>query len=87
MTKRHNLVLLMTFMNDTVNDKKRQNIVNDSFAHKPDGLLVCSSGIVKVLFRLLCTAWFYFYYFVLPDNITSFSLRQLGVSFIVLMVE
>ena len=27
-------------MNDIVNDKKGQNIVNDSFAHKPYGLLV-----------------------------------------------
>ena len=27
-------------MNDTVNDRKGHNIVNDSFAHEPDGLLV-----------------------------------------------
>ena len=27
-------------MNDVVNDKKGHNIVNDSFAHKSDGLLV-----------------------------------------------
>ena len=27
-------------MNDIVNDKKGHNIVNNSFAHKPDGLLV-----------------------------------------------
>ena len=27
-------------MNDTVNDKKGHNILNNSFAHKPDGLLV-----------------------------------------------
>ena len=27
-------------MNHIVNDKKGHNIVNDSFAHKPDGLLV-----------------------------------------------
>ena len=27
-------------MNDIVNDKKDHNIVNDSFAHKLDGLLV-----------------------------------------------
>ena len=26
-------------MNDTVNDEKGHNIVNDSFVHKPDGLL------------------------------------------------
>ena len=26
--------------NNIVNDKKGQNIVNGSFAHKPDGLLV-----------------------------------------------
>ena len=25
-------------MNDIVNDNKGHNIVNDSFAHKPDGL-------------------------------------------------
>ena len=31
-----------SFMNDTVNDKKGHSIVNDSFAHKPDGLLVLS---------------------------------------------
>ena len=29
-----------SIMNDIVNDKKRHNIVKDSFAHKPDGLLV-----------------------------------------------
>ena len=27
-------------MNDTVNDNKGDNIVNDGFAHKRDGLLV-----------------------------------------------
>ena len=27
-------------MNDIMNDKKGHNIVKDSFAHKPDGLLV-----------------------------------------------
>ena len=27
-------------MNDIVNDKKGHNIVNDSFSHKPAGLLV-----------------------------------------------
>ena len=27
-------------MNNIINDKKGHNIVNDSFAHKPDGLLV-----------------------------------------------
>ena len=27
-------------MNDSVNDKKGHNIVNDNFAHKPDGFLV-----------------------------------------------
>ena len=31
-----------SFMNDIVNDKKGHSIVNDSFAHKPDGLLVLS---------------------------------------------
>ena len=34
-------------MNNIVNDKKGHNIVNDSFAHKPDGL------IVEVVWRLL----------------------------------
>ena len=29
-----------SIMNNIVNDKKGHNIVNDSFAHKPDGLLV-----------------------------------------------
>ena len=29
-------------MNDIVNDNKDHNIVNDSFAYKPDGLLVVS---------------------------------------------
>ena len=29
-----------TIMNDVVDDKKDHNIVNDSFADKPDGLLV-----------------------------------------------
>ena len=29
-----------TIMSDIVNDKKDHNIVNDSFADKPDGLLV-----------------------------------------------
>ena len=29
-----------SIMKDIVNDKKGQNIVNDSFAHKPDDLLV-----------------------------------------------
>ena len=29
-----------SIMNDIVNDKKSHNIVNDSFAHKPDSLLV-----------------------------------------------
>ena len=29
-----------SIMNDTVNDKKGHNTVNDSFAHMPDGLLV-----------------------------------------------
>ena len=29
-----------TVMNDIVNDKNVQDIVNDSLAHKPDGLLV-----------------------------------------------
>ena len=27
-------------VNDIVNDNKGHNIVNDSFAHKPDGLLI-----------------------------------------------
>ena len=30
-------------MSDFVNNKKGHNIVNDSFAHKPDGLLVNAS--------------------------------------------
>ena len=34
--KGHNLLL----ENDIVNDTKGHNILNDSFAHKPDGLLV-----------------------------------------------
>ena len=30
-------------MNDIVNDEKGHNIVNDSFVHKPDGLLLTMS--------------------------------------------
>ena len=33
--------------NDTVTDTKGYNIVNDSFAHKPDGLLVIKILIVS----------------------------------------
>ena len=31
-------------MNDILNDKKPHNIVNDSFAHKPDSLFVKNGG-------------------------------------------
>ena len=34
---------------DNVSDKKGHNIVNDSFAHKPDGLLVFIDMIKKHL--------------------------------------
>ena len=34
---------------DIVSDKKGHNIVNDSFAHKPDGLLVFTDMIKKHL--------------------------------------
>ena len=37
-------------MNDIVNDKKGQNIVNESFAHKPDGLLVEYSAGIFIVF-------------------------------------
>ena len=33
-------------INDTVNNKRDHNIVSDSFAHKPDGLLVKSDARV-----------------------------------------
>ena len=41
-TKGHNIVkdIMNNTMNDIVNDKKGQNIVNDSFAHEPDRLFV-----------------------------------------------
>ena len=41
-------------MNDIVNDKKGQNIVNDSFAHKPDGLLV--SLHIRSMWETICDA-------------------------------
>ena len=46
MTKGHNQEIMndkgqqFSVMNDTVNDKKGRSIVNDSFAPKPEGLLV-----------------------------------------------
>ena len=46
MTKGHNKGIMndkrsqFRIMNDIVNEKICHNIVNDSFAHKPDGLLV-----------------------------------------------
>ena len=40
-------------MNHIVNDKKGHNIVNDSFAHKSDGLLVIL-GVGSVLIMLNC---------------------------------
>ena len=32
--------IMNDIMSDIVNDRKGHNIVNDSFAHKPEGLLV-----------------------------------------------
>ena len=40
-------------MSDIVNDKKGHNIVNDSFVHKPDGLLVNHGSIAKAVRRPL----------------------------------
>ena len=46
MTKGHNQGIMnnkksqFSIKNDIVNDNKGHNIVNDSFAHKPDGLLI-----------------------------------------------
>ena len=36
-------------MNDIVSDKKGHNIVNQSYAHKPDGLLVVVVIVVSVV--------------------------------------
>ena len=38
-------------MNDIVNDRKGHNIVNDSFAHKPDGFLVTIANNISTLPR------------------------------------
>ena len=40
MTKGTIYSVINDIMNDIVNDQKGHNIVNDSFVHKPDGLLV-----------------------------------------------
>ena len=36
-------------MNDIVNDKKGHNIVNDSFTHEPDGLLVINCCRIRII--------------------------------------
>ena len=48
-------------MNDIVNDKKGHNIVNDSFAHKPDG------SLVSILERMECI---YSNYYCLTFNVS-----------------
>ena len=40
MTEGLNLMFMNDIMNDIVNTKKGHNIVNNSFAYKPDRLLV-----------------------------------------------
>ena len=44
-------IIVNDFMNDIVNNKKCHNIVNDSYDHEPDGLLVyvfCVNGQIDV---------------------------------------
>ena len=44
--------LFQAIMNNIINDKKGHNIVNNSFAHKPDGLLViCVFTLYLGMFR------------------------------------
>ena len=65
--KGHNQVIMngkrsqFSVLNDVVNGKKGHNIVNDSFAHKPDGLHItfCNEDKFSLLFiylkrRLIC---------------------------------
>ena len=47
--KRSQFSIMDDIMNDNVNDKKGHNIVNDNFAHKPDGLLVKHGSIAKAV--------------------------------------
>ena len=54
MTKNdHNIV--NNIMNDIVNDKKCHNTVTDSFAHKPDGLLILyHTEVIETYFQIPC---------------------------------
>ena len=48
--------LFQAIMNNIINDKKGHNIVNNSFAHKPDGLLViCVFTLYIGMFRQIKT--------------------------------
>ena len=48
-------------MNDIVNDKIGHNITNDSFAHKPDGLLVaCGTGMTCYLHGFIAAGTLHF---------------------------
>ena len=72
-------------MNDIVNDKKDHNIVNDSFAHKPDGLLVIicqlpvhNLWVCAFIFTLFtCTLQFYNFNFQHLSSQTSHLNKKL----------